>query len=289
MGLVFINYRREDAGTASQGIYAQMKVHFGSGQLFMDLNSIPAGGEWPAQLQQRVEQSTGMLVLMGENWLRVTDEWGRRRIDLPGDWVTSEIKTALDRGIPIIPVLIGESASIMPYEALPACIAELADKQTVFLRPKTWVQDIAHIIMIVKDQFGLAERGDLRGIIRPHPDERKAKLPSLDADVLDEFLKSHNGWEPWEDSLPREYPATRTELRKIYTFSSFVDAADFMKQASDYFEAQRHHPRWSNEWCLVTVGLTTWDAKNRITMRDLEVAVGLDALYKDFQASRGKP
>jgi len=253
----------------------------------MDLNSIPAGGEWPSQLQQRVQHATGMLVLMGENWLRVTDEWGRRRIDLPSDWVTSEIKTALDRGIPIIPVLIGESASVVPYEALPACIAELADKQTVFLRPKTWVQDIAHIITIVKEQFGLTERADLRGIIGPHPDARKAQLPSVDAEALDGFLQSHIGWEPWEDSLPREYPATRTELRKIYTFASFVDAADFMNQASDYFEAQQHHPRWSNEWRLVTVGLTTWDAKNRITMRDLEVADGLDALYKDFQAARG--
>jgi pterin-4a-carbinolamine dehydratase len=44
---------------------------------------------------------------------------------------------------------------------------------------------------------------------------------------------------------------------------------------------------WSNELRLVTVGLTTWDAKNRITARDLEVAEGLDALYLDFQRSRG--
>ena len=39
MGLAFLNYRREDAGAAAQAIYAQMKVHFGSGQLFMDVNS----------------------------------------------------------------------------------------------------------------------------------------------------------------------------------------------------------------------------------------------------------
>jgi pterin-4a-carbinolamine dehydratase len=286
MALAFISYRRDDVGPAAQGIYAQMKVHFGSGQLFMDLNSIPAGADWPVQLRQRVEHATGMLVLMGENWMYATDQWGRRRIDLPGDWVTSEIKTALERSIPIIPVLIGESTSVVPYEALPHCIAELAHKQTVYLRPKTWVQDIANIIVIAKDQFGLVERPELRGIIGPHPDARKAQLPSVESSILDEFIKRHPGWEPWEDSLSREYPATRTELRKIFTFESFLDAIAFMNQASEYFDKLGHHPRWSNEWRLVVVGLTTWDAKNRITERDLEVADGLDKLYAEFKLTR---
>lgn len=286
MGLAFLNYRREDAGVAAQAIYTQMKVHFGSGQLFMDLNSIPAGAQWPSHLRQRVEMATGMLVLIGEQWMRVTDQWGRRRIDLPEDWVTSEISTALCRNIPVIPVLIGEVVSAVPSEAFPPCIADLANRQTEYLRPKTWVSDIARIIAIVKDQFGLTERVDLRGIVGPHPDAVKARLEGVEPAILNDFLRTHSGWEPWEDSLPREYPATRIELRKNFTFSSFVDAAEFMHLASAFFEKQRHHPRWSNEWRLVTVGLTTWDAKNRITVRDLEIADGLDTLYRDFQSSR---
>jgi pterin-4a-carbinolamine dehydratase len=284
MALAFISYRREDVGPAAQGIYAQMKAHFGSGQLFMDLNSIPAGADWPVQLKERVESASGMLVLMGENWMYATDKWGRRRIDLPGDWVTTEIKTALERGIPIIPVLIGESTSAFPCEALPPCIEELGYKQAVFLRPKSWVQDIGNIISLAKDQFGLAERPELRGIIGPHPDARKARLPSIESSILDEFIKKHPGWEPWEDSLPREYPATRTELRKIFTFDSFRDSIAFMNQASEYFDKRGHHPRWSNEWRLVVVSLTTWDAKNKITERDLEVADGLDNLYAEFKS-----
>jgi len=286
MGLAFLNYRREDAGAAAQAIYAQLKVHFGSGQLFMDLNSIPAGGEWPAHLRQRVESATGMLVLIGENWWRVTEDWGRRRIDLAGDWVTTEIATALNRPIPVIPVLIGESTSMMPPEALPPAIADLAHKQTLYLRPKTWVPDIAVIIANAKQQFGLIERADLREIVGPHPDSRKAKLPAVETAVLAEFLRTHSEWEPWEDSLPREYPATRIELRRNFSFASYVDAAEFMHRASAFFEEQKHHPRWSNEWRMVTVGLTTWDAKNRITVRDLEVADGLDALCKTFLQSR---
>lgn len=201
--------------------------------------------------------------------------------------VTTEIKTALERRIPIIPVLIGESTSTFPCDALPPCIEELAYKQAVFLRPKSWVQDMANVIALAKDQFGLAERPELRGIIGPHPDARKAQLPSIESSILDEFIKTHPGWEPWEDSLPREYPATRTELRKIFTFDSFLDSIAFMNHASEYLDKLGHHPRWSNEWRLVVVGLTTWDAKNKITERDLEVADGLDKLYAEFKSIRG--
>lgn len=286
MGLAFLNYRRDDTGAAAQAIYAQMKVNFGSGQLFMDVNSIPIGGAWPDYLRQRVESASGLVVLIGRDWLRVADEYGRRRIDLPGDWVASEIRTALERQMPIVPVLVGEDVRALSPDALPESLASLAFKQVTYLRPKSWVQDIAQLIATVKDQCGLLERMDLRGIVGPHPDARKAKLPEVKAEVLADFLRAHPGWEPWEDSLAREYPATRTELRKNFTFASFTDAADFMHEASAYFEAQKHHPRWSNEWRLVIVGLTTWDAKNRITERDLQVAEGLDVLFREFQERR---
>jgi hypothetical protein len=34
------------------------------------------------------------------------------------------------------------------------------------------------------------------------------------------------------------------------------------------------------------VGLTTWDARNRITQRDLAVAEGLDELFRAFTVTR---
>jgi hypothetical protein len=50
-GLAFISYRREDTGPIAQGLYLQLKGRFGSGQLFMDVNSIAVGSRWPQRVK----------------------------------------------------------------------------------------------------------------------------------------------------------------------------------------------------------------------------------------------
>jgi 4a-hydroxytetrahydrobiopterin dehydratase len=56
-----------------------------------------------------------------------------------------------------------------------------------------------------------------------------------------------------------------------------------MQEAAALFERERHHPRWSNEWKLVILRLSTWDAGNKITTRDVEVAMKVDDLIRDFR------
>jgi hypothetical protein len=87
MALAFISYRQEDSEYAAQALYMQLKVRFGSGQLFMDRNSMSAGSKWPMHIQQSVEQATGLLAICGSRWLMAVDEWGRRRLDEPDDRV----------------------------------------------------------------------------------------------------------------------------------------------------------------------------------------------------------
>jgi len=37
-----------------------------------------------------------VLALIGSNWLRTADEYGRRRIDISDDWVRDELLTAIN-------------------------------------------------------------------------------------------------------------------------------------------------------------------------------------------------
>ncbi len=53
-GLAFISYRREDTGLVAQGLYLQLKGRFGPGQLFMDVNSVPTGSQWPERVKDKL-------------------------------------------------------------------------------------------------------------------------------------------------------------------------------------------------------------------------------------------
>jgi len=285
--LAFLSYRREDAPEAAQAIYTQMKVHFGSGQLFMDVNSMVAGDEWSQRILGKVKQATGMLVVIGENWLTITDEWERRRIDRPDDWVYREIRAALARPIRVIPVLIGKDTKAIPPDVLPAGLRGLFKRNYHRLETSgAWERQMNALANVCKKEFRLVEDHALRDVVPASRDPKKAKRRSVRPKILTAFLKRSDDWEPWTDTLPREYPYSRQELRKNFVFDAFEDAMDFMNQVSHRFGQAKHHPRWSNENRLVTIRLSTWDAGNKITTVDLRVAKIVDDFYKQFLARK---
>ena len=62
-------------------------------------------------------------------------------------------------------------------------------------------------------------------------------------------------------------------LVKTFKFPHFNQAADFMKAVSDHCRILDHHPEWRNVFNHVTVSLSTWDAKRRVTIYDTTLAL----------------
>jgi 4a-hydroxytetrahydrobiopterin dehydratase len=67
-------------------------------------------------------------------------------------------------------------------------------------------------------------------------------------------------------------------LEKTYRFATFREAIGFMQSAADDIDRLDHHPEWTNVYNRLTVRLTTHDAGNRITAKDVEVAKHLEWL-----------
>jgi pterin-4a-carbinolamine dehydratase len=287
-GLAFLSYRRADTASVAQGLYLQLKSRFGSGQLFMDVNSAEAGSEWPGRVRTALDSASVMLALIGTQWLHAADEYGRRRLDSELDWVRRELAVALDVGTPVMPVLIGAAAKLPPAEALPADLQRLVTRQAFPLRflpddVNAWYSNVRTL----GDQLlehGLTEDGIVPDVL-PVPAESKRRLDSLDEADLTQALRGLPGWEPWEDVLPREYPRVRQELRKNFVFGSFREAVAFMAFMAPRFDEINHHPRWGNEWKIVQIRLTTWDARNKITEWDVQAAQIIDQGYRDFRAA----
>jgi hypothetical protein len=144
---IFICYRREDSGPAAGRIYDRLEGHFERGQVFMDVDDIPLGVDFRDWLDRQIRQCDLVLVVMGRHWLTAEDANGQRRLDAPRDFVRTEIEIALERNIPLIPVLLDDAQ--MPDEAaLPASIAPLAYRNaaTVHAAGGYFRGDMEHLI-----------------------------------------------------------------------------------------------------------------------------------------------
>lgn len=75
--------------------------------------------------------------------------------------------------------------------------------------------------------------------------------------------------EPW--SLGEQ------SIYKQFKFKSFAAAFAFMGQVAEIAEAHNHHPDWSNSYNIVTIELSTHEAKG-LSRRDFEMAHAIESL-----------
>jgi 4a-hydroxytetrahydrobiopterin dehydratase len=64
----------------------------------------------------------------------------------------------------------------------------------------------------------------------------------------------------------------RDALVKTLKFGSFREAMSFMMRAGFEAEAMNHHPEWTNVYNRVAIRLTTHDAGDKVTAKDVELA-----------------
>lgn len=273
----FISYRREDADAHARSLRDDLNEAFGPNAVFMDTRSIGPGDAWAQELQSSVRGAAVVIAVIGRYWLKSQDEYGRRRIDSPEDWVQRELTTALDNNVKIIPVLVGRATLPLP-QALPPAILRLLDFNAIELREQSWAHDVAQLILAL-ETTGFSRR------TVPYRFPTKAKRASYPPPLSDEELtpELHRipGWSKVVSPLPGQEPLTRDELIRTYRFKSFEDAMRFMWLASAEASRLQHHPRWENLWKMVTVALSTWDMKHVITKLDLELAEAFDRVAND--------
>src|SRR5262249_40393349 len=98
--------------------------------IFMDIDSIPFGLDFREHIRSAVDQCGVLLAVIGPHW---SGEAGvPRRIDDPRDFVRIEIEAALERKLPVVPILIDPAR--MPGESdLPPSLAPLAYRNAIEL------------------------------------------------------------------------------------------------------------------------------------------------------------
>jgi formylglycine-generating enzyme required for sulfatase activity/serine/threonine protein kinase len=102
-------------------------------------------------LTERVAGCDVLLAVIGDDWLSIAGKSGTRRLDDPGDFVRIEIQRALDRDIPVIPVLVGNSSVPQAVE-LPDSLRKLAFRNGLAVRPDPdFHNDVDRLIRGIND------------------------------------------------------------------------------------------------------------------------------------------
>ena len=131
---LFISYRRSDSSDVTGRICDSLKAKFGEDSVFKDVDSIPLGADFRKIISEAVGQCHVLLAIIGDDWLNVMDGQGKRRIDDPNDFVQIEIAAALQRSIPVVPVLV-EKTPMPRADELPPPLHELAFRNGIPVRP----------------------------------------------------------------------------------------------------------------------------------------------------------
>jgi hypothetical protein len=142
---IFISYRREDTGGHAGRLAQQLGARFGTRNVFIDIDAIPAGVDFEQRIHETLAHASVTLVLIGEQWLSKTGDAGATRIEQADDYVRLEIAAALERADnTVIPVLI-EGAAMPAPEQLPPDIASLAKRNALKLANERWNYDVEQL------------------------------------------------------------------------------------------------------------------------------------------------
>jgi hypothetical protein len=149
---IFISYRRDDSSGCAGRLYDHLKKYFRKAQIFIDVSTITPGTDFVRQIEETVESCDVLIVVIGNRWLTIADDSGRRRLDDPKDFVHLEIAIAFNRGVRVIPVLV-EGATMPRRQDLPDALARLARLHAVELSHTRWDYDMGLLIKALKDQL----------------------------------------------------------------------------------------------------------------------------------------
>jgi len=130
---VFISYRRDDSGDVTGRIRDRVAAAVGDDRVFMDIDSIPLGFDFRKHIAESVGRCDAVLAIVGPRWLDALTDDGTRRIDQQGDFVRLELEAALERDIPVIPVLVLGAQPLTPSD-VPDSLRELAFRQATSVR-----------------------------------------------------------------------------------------------------------------------------------------------------------
>lgn len=147
-GAVFLSYRRDDAAHITGRIADAIAARIGRDRVFVDVDSVAPGEDFVRKIEASIQASGTFIAVIGSNWLTAATPQGQRRIDLDGDFIRLEVRTALAAGLRIVPVLV-DNAPMPRAEDLPEDVRQFVRHNAVHLNHTTFTRDIQALLDVI--------------------------------------------------------------------------------------------------------------------------------------------
>jgi hypothetical protein len=148
---LFIAYRQADARGHAGRVGERLISYFGSGQVFKDIEALPIGVDFIDFVREKLQRTHVMVVVIGPNWIK------DQRLHNPEDLHREEIRTAIERGVHLVPVLV-DGASMPRKEELPEDIQPLVRRNAVEITDTRWDYDVGRLVKTVEEMLAGSPR-----------------------------------------------------------------------------------------------------------------------------------
>ncbi|HEV7881791.1 4a-hydroxytetrahydrobiopterin dehydratase [Bradyrhizobium sp.] len=281
----FISYRRADTAPIALLLKYEIEKRMQFVRAFVDVDSMRSGDVFPDRLRNLIKDAHATIALVGPEWMSRKE--GSREARPEDDWVIRELAFSVStplamaesdryslRDRVILPLFVNCPPSFNQF-VIPETISYIQDRHAEHIAYANWPTSIGPLIDRIAVRLELKKRPDADEY--PKPDPAKARTQPLPDVELAKMLNydDYEGW--YVDNFGN---AEARYLVKTFKFPHFNQAADFMKLVSDHCRVQDHHPEWRNVFNHVTVALTTWDARRRVTFYDLSLALYMNMASK---------
>jgi hypothetical protein len=145
---IFINYRRDDSAGFAGRLADSLGAWFGPERVFRDVSGIDYGSDFEQAIDAKLEESGAVVVVIGDRWSSAAGAGGERRLDDPHDYVSREISVALQNGVAVVPVLIGNASMPRPEE-LPEGLKDLARRNAITVSDERWNFDVERLAKVL--------------------------------------------------------------------------------------------------------------------------------------------
>jgi tetratricopeptide (TPR) repeat protein len=202
-GRIFISYRRQETAWPAGRLYDVLVEHFAAEQVFKDVDNIEPGEDFVERITAAVGSCDVLLVLIGPQWLTITDENGQPRLENPEDYVRLEIEAALKRKIRVIPILV-DDAPMPRANQLPASLAALVRRNAVEINPLTF--DTKRLMTTVHKTLAELKvpdtgSGSESPTATPRPDRSNQQVAEPEVDQLYDRALAAFWTERWDEAV----------------------------------------------------------------------------------------